>query len=378
MSTAAASPPNTLTKARVVRLVLIMAAITAALAAADVFLANIETDELGREAARVYASGMAELRAGHAEQALDPLRRAHSLARTNREYQLGLVDALIAVGKLDEGQVLLDDILQKDPNNGLANLVAARLMVKRGRTFDAEAYYHRAIYGVWSGDAATKQNAARVELIQFLSSTGQRRDLLAELLPLADEAEKDPQKEKQLAQWFMAAGSPARAAEVYQRLIAQKPHDAAAYQGLGEAELAMGRYRQAQYAFLNAFRRNPSDATARRRMEFSSEMAALDPTGRQLPSMEKYRRSLHLFEHVIPSLEQCVAKVPAPDGAPGLLEQAAQALEAKIPAHVTNEMAEAKLSLAEKMWQTRTRLCGASTSPAEEPLRVIMQKLEQQ
>ncbi len=49
----------------------------------------------------------------------------------------------------------------------------------------------------------------------------------------------------------------------------------------------------------------------------------------------------------------------------------------KLPARITNEMAEKKLALAEQMWRDRIKACGVSTSTEEEPLRLIMAKLTQ-
>ncbi|MDQ6933502.1 MAG: hypothetical protein M3160_10060 [Candidatus Eremiobacteraeota bacterium] len=100
-------------------------------------------------------------------------------------------------------------------------------------------------------------------------------------------------------------------------------------------------------------------------MEFASLMAGLDPTPRQLSSMEKYRRSEHILERTRASYERCTPtrmQPSAPD---------------KLPARITNEMAEEKLALAEQMWRDRIKACGVSTSTEEEPLRLIMAKLTQ-
>ena len=54
---------------------------------------------------------------------------------------------------------------------------------------------------------------------------------------------------------------------------------------------------------------------------------------------------------------------------------ATKLLAKKAPPHVTNELAEARLTLAEQLWQARIKQCGPSTSEHEHALRLIMTKL---
>ncbi len=368
------------TKRRTAALVTIVALVIAALATLDWFLENTQHLELQSEAHGFYLEGSRLLTDGKPDRAVDLLRKAHALARNNRDYQLGLVHALMTAGKIAEAEPLLDDILQRDPNNGRANLSAARLMITKGNIADAESYYHRAIYGAWSGNAAQNRVSARMELVQLLAKSGRKKDLLAELLPLEQEAGSDPVVRKRLAHLFLIAGSATRAVETYQTLIQQDPKDAEAYSGLGEAELERGRYRAAQSAFLAAFRDKPGDSTIRRQIELSSTMSALDPTPRQLTSMEKYRRGLHLLDLTRRDLERCIAQQPAagsPEQAQRLLAEAEQAVSGKAPARATNELAEEKLALTQAIWQVRIKACGPATSTDERPLSLIVEKLTQ-
>jgi tetratricopeptide (TPR) repeat protein len=367
-------------------LIAIIVIAIAGLTALDVFLEKTQQAELESSAQRFYLDGTRLLKQGKAEQAVELLRRAHALVRQNANYELELINALMAAGKIDEAEPLMNEVLQREPNDGRANLIAARLSVKKGRTADAEAYYHRAIYGEWpggsgnaddSGQAARHQISARMELIDFLVEKGKKQELLAELLPLEEEAGNDPVIEKKLGRLFLVAGSPSRAADVYRALIQQDPKDPEAYAGLGEAELEQGRYREAKAAFVTAVAHKPDDASLRERMQLANTMTALDPTPRQLASVEKYRRGLRILELSRASLERCVASHPyvSSNQADELLKAAQDALSRKAPAHVTNELAEETLGLAEKMWQARIKMCGASTSAEEEPLRLIMERL---
>ncbi|MGI8958196.1 MAG: tetratricopeptide repeat protein [Bryobacteraceae bacterium] len=351
--------------------------VIAALAAIDVFLAKTEQAELQNEAQQFYLDGSRLLEESKATQAVDRLRRAHALARQNPDYELELINALMAAGKLGEAEPLMNDTLQREPNDGRANLTAARLMKKERRTTDAEAYYHRAIYGEWPSDAATHRISARMELVDFLVAHGKKQELLAELLPLQEEAGENPAIEKRVAHLFLVAGSASRSAEVYHSLIQQNPRDVEAYAGLGEAELAQGRYRAAKAAFITAFMHRSNDVSLRQRMQLANMMTTLDPTPRELSLVEKYRRDLRILDLSRASLEHCITSYAnaGSNETQELLGGAQAALSPKTRARVTDELAEETLDLAEKIWQARIKACGTNTSPGEEPLRLLMERL---
>ncbi len=332
----------------------ILATVIAGLTIADVSLARMETSELNSEAQTQFEDGMRLLHAGRASAAVDALRSAHTLNRRNANYELGLIEALAADGRMDEARTLLDDVLQQQPDSGQANLVAARLMLRQHRPAQAESYYHRAIYGEWPDNAPAHRLGARMELVHLLAANGMKQELLAELLPLEERAANDPTMLKRLANMFLTAGSPQRAADVDRSLIDRNPDDVEAYGSLGEAELELGNYREAQSAFLTAYRLKP-DKSLRERAELASALTALDPTPRRMPSKEKYERSGRLLELTLAASEPCLT---ASSSAADLLQEAHDALSQHSLAHATNEDSERVLSLAEKIWQARVKACG--------------------
>ncbi len=343
------------------------------LAAVDQFLARVESVEMTSTAQRSYVTGVQLLAAGNAGKAIDALRDAHALERRNPEYQLQLITALTAAGKTTDAEPLLTDILQREPNDGRANLTAARLMIRKGDTAEAEAYYHRAIYGEWSGDTASHRVSARMELIDLLARKNQKQELLAELISLQAETPPRDETQERLGKLFLLAGSPARAAGVYEALAGKDPTDIAAYEGLGEAELEQGNYAAAHEAFFRASSRDPDNESVRAHLRTLNTVAELDPTVRQLTSAEKYRRSIRILDMARAALDQCVAGRSA-DATGQLLKTAEAAIAAKMPAHATNEIAEGVLSLAEKLWRADRAAC------AEKPgdlnaLDLIMSKL---
>jgi tetratricopeptide (TPR) repeat protein len=350
---------------------LVVMALIATLFVADFALANLERTELQNQSLVLFHQGQALMKQHKPEQALEFIRQAHAMERRNPEYQLALVDALLATNKLDQASDLLRDQLQSNPNGGEANLMMARLLVKESKTDDAEAYYHRAIYGTWGGDAANHRLQARLELVDLLVKKGDRVDLLAELLPLENEV-TDPATEMKIARLYVTAGSPTRAAGVYRSLLLSKPNDPKTLTGLGQTELELGDYHAAMNAFVNAYRADPADVVARANIELSSAVTALDPTPRGLSSAEKFDRSNRILDLARTAMQRCAA-------VHGLATSddlgTADVLLAKKPTSVTNETSEERLTLAEQLWKDRLTSCGTAVNAQERPLQLIMEKL---
>jgi tetratricopeptide (TPR) repeat protein len=345
----------------------------------DSTLEKAERRDLESQARRAHLEGASLLKQGKASQGIDLLRKAYTLERANTLYELDLIDALIAAGKTEEAEPLMNEIMLREPDDGRANLSAARLMLEKGKTGDAVSYYHRAIYGEWPEDALAHRVAARMELVHLLVKAGRNQELLAELLPLQEDARKDMAIQKELGHLFLVAGSPSRAAASYQALIDRNPNDADAYAGLGETQLERGGYRDAHAAFLVALRYKSEDPSIRRRLDLSSALTDLDPTPRRLASMEKYRRSLRILQLAYDDLHTCIAKHPGTPSAQTtqLISTAQKALSSKPPSNATNEVSEGVLGTAEKTWQARVYACSANVSADEEPLRLIIEKLAQ-
>lgn len=360
-------------------LVVVIALVIAALATFDKFLATAQDVEVQHLAEKAYLNGLRLRHAGKTMEAVDALRKAYSLERRNTEYELELVDSLIAAGQIDRPQLLIHDVLERQPNDGWANLLGAHLMLAEKKPDQAESYYHRAIQGDWPADAVAHRIAVRIELVNLLAARGKRQDLLAELLVWQEEAGKDPATRERLAGLFLVAGSPSRAADEYRDVIKQNPKDAAAYLGLGEAELQLGEYHAAHRAFLSASNYNPGDASIRRKVELSDTLAGLDPTSRKLTSKEKYLRSLRILDLARSDLERCAAGNTSlvSDETRQLLASADDTLKTPPPHQPTNEIAESVLNLVERTWQARIKICGPAISPDEDPLGLIVDKLAQ-
>jgi tetratricopeptide (TPR) repeat protein len=338
------------------------------LAAADQFLARVESAEVRNTAEHSYAAGTRLLASGKTDKAIDSLREAHSLDRQNDRYAVQLIAALTKAGRATDAEPLLTDVLQREPNDGAVNLAAAHLKVREGEMAEAEAYFHRAIYGRWREGADARRVAVRLELIDLLAERQRKQELLAELLALEAEGPADPKIQRRIGALFLKADSPARGADVYQSILNKDQGDVAALEGLGQAELEEGRYRAAHEAFERASQRDPSNESVRNHLDTLSAVTGLDPTLRQLTSAEKYRRSIRILEMTRQEWGACGERATG-NSAP--LAAADAVIGRPAPAHATNEAAEGVLSLAEMLWRAEPAACNVRS----EALRLIMRKL---
>ena len=348
-------------------LILTLAGVIVALSALDRFLASVESAEMEGTAQRSYVAGSRLLAAGKPAEAVDPLRNAHAVERENSTYELALITALIDSGKTADAEPLMTEMLEREPNDGNVNLIAARLDSREGKTAEAEAYYHRAIYGEWGDDPDKHRIAARLELIDQQNKQGRKQELLAELISLEAEPKADMAVRKRLASLFLQADSPSRAASVYGEMIAKDPKDVGAYEGLGEAELEQGRYNAARAAFLQASFHDPADVSIRSHLQMLNTVVGLDPTLRQLTSEEKYRRSLRILDMARAGLETCSPGNP-------LIASAASSISNKGLTPVNNEAAERVLTVAESLWRATNETC-PTRSREEDALKLLMKKL---
>jgi tetratricopeptide (TPR) repeat protein len=326
----------------------------AALFAADMYLARMERSESAVEATRLFDEGRTLIAHGDSLNAIERIRDALSIERTNRFYQQTLAQTQLAAGKTADAEATLGGLLESDPTDGQANLIMGRVLAKEGRFPEAISYFHRAIYGQWGQDTAQNRLRARFELIDLLAQRDSKEDLLAELLPVQDQVPRDLQTRARMGRLFLRAGSPTRAADIFRGIVQEAPANADGYAGLGESEFAQANYPAAERAFESAIRFAPTDDTVRKRLELCSQLLALDPTLRGLSPAERLNRSRKLVELAGEEVTKCVAA--------GSLNQKA------------GRVTESNLDLAEELWQARAKEC-KSQPVADDPLALVMARL---
>ncbi|HEY6347595.1 MAG TPA: tetratricopeptide repeat protein [Bryobacteraceae bacterium] len=356
----------------------------AVVASADVFLAKAERAANQQEAARFFANGQKLLRKGENAQAVEQFRSALSLDRDNPDDQLALGQALFAAGRLNDARAALETLLEENSFSGPGNLAMARVLVKQDAVNQATFYYHRAIYGEWKENAGSNPVSVRLELAGLLSrqiskaedlkAQNLRESLLAELLPLEDEAPGDPATRKQLGWWFLAAGSPNRAATVFRMVLHELPGDAEAYAGMGQAEFAEGNYGVARADFQMAVRLRPGDWDSENRLKECERVLELNPRQVGLSAEQETARSRKLLEAVLDDLRQCIGPSPAAPAQDLIAQDLIETAERNLKRPATSA---ANIEIAERLWQMRKASCGAALTAAEEPLELVLAKLAQ-
>jgi tetratricopeptide (TPR) repeat protein len=366
-------PPRTTTSAFLATVTLILLSI-AALFAMDTFLANLDRAETRSEARRLFEEGRRLAERGRDEDAVERFRSALSIERDNPDYRLALAQVLLAAGRLPDAEAGLGELLRHDATSAVANLTMARVLAREGRTAEAISYYHRAIYGRWPADPAQQRVAVRFELIDLLARQNARQELLAELLPLEQEAPKDLDTRKRIGRLFLVAGSPVRAADVFRSILREHPGDPDAVAGLGEAAFARADYRTAHKYFLLASKLRPDDRALAARLKLCSDVLALDPLLRGLGLKERYRRSRTLLELALGRVEAC-AGADLPPAAGAVLAAARQEIAHPVAVGRQDDAFEVNLDLAGRLWEVREARCPAGSAPADQPLDLVLAQL---
>jgi tetratricopeptide (TPR) repeat protein len=338
----------------------------AALFALDTVLAKTERSKRRAEAERLYENGERLLQAGRSDQAVRQFRAAIAIQRDNQQYQLALGRALQANRQAGEAEATLSEVVERDPLSGPANLALARVLAQEGKAADADSYYHRAIYGRWKGDPPGNELRVRFELADLLRAQNSKAALLAELLPLQEQAPGDAATQQKLGVLFMDAGSPARAVEVFRGIIRHDPEDADARATLGDAELALGNYAAAREAFLVVQRLRANDLRARARYELSSRALELDPTIKGLTQEEQLLRSRKLLTVVLAEMNQCVG-----DARSAAAQQSIQDAEQTLK---RGRSYSENLDLAKRLWGMRPPSCKPSSGSGEDAMALVLSK----
>jgi tetratricopeptide (TPR) repeat protein len=350
---------------------LVFAAI-AALVLIDTGLAKVDATATRLHATSEYQVGESLMAKGKLHDAIDHLRTASTLDRGTSRYTVALAEAILAEGRPTDAEPLLMPLLDRDATDGATNLAMARALGKEGRLEEAKSYYHRAIYGLWPGDAERNRAAARFELIDLLAQNNQKQELLSELLPIQDEAPNDTVLRKRIARLFVVAGSPARAAAIFRDVLRHDARDAEAYVGLGDAALALGDYPSARADFAAAERLSPADSSIVLRAKLADSVIAIDPTQRGLGLDEQARRSRNLLQMTIASARKCLG-TDAPQVA-AALDSVTHNLVGSTGASSRGQGIEESLALAGQLWQMRGTKCAAAPA-SEEALALVQDRI---
>jgi len=341
------------------------------LLAFDLFLARIDSRESARHATSEYETGLALLARGDPAAAAEHFSAALVIERDNVNYALALGEAQRRDGKASEAEATLEPLLERAGNDGAVNFAMARVLAGEGRVTESKSYFHRAIYGHWGADSLARRAEARFALIDLLVARGGGRDLLAELLPLEDVPADSLELRMRMGRWFLLAGSPARAANMFREVLRRAPRNGDAFAGMGEAALAQGNFRTAHADFSEAIDLLPPDTVLATRLALVDTLLSLDPTARGIDAPERIVRGRALIGRLLAAVDAC-AKTP-----PGQTVGAARSVLADTSAAVssTNAAVDSLTTLASELWTSYAGSCPASAS--DPVLRLLALRLSQ-
>jgi len=345
----------------------VMLAAIAALLLLDLFLARIDRRESVAHAANLFADGQSLLASHQPAVAEQRFASAVSIDHSSVTYALALAQARLDQGKIAEAEGTLRDLVERAENDGAVNLVMARTLLHSGRTEEAKAYYHRAIFGRWGADSVSRRQEARFELIDLLARQGSQRELLAEILPLDGTSPDSVALRARLAALFIVAGSPARAVAAFRDVLRQDPTSADAYDGIGQGELALGNFRRARADFAEALRLQPGDTAVKARLATTDSVITLDPAARGIGSAERLSRSRKLLERTLAAAVQC-GQAAAP-----LAGTARALLGATVATTQREAMTDSLVETATSLWAARPSSCKTT----DVPLRLLQGRLSQ-
>jgi chloride channel protein, CIC family len=304
-------------------------------------------------AAAAFMQGTELTRENRHAEAVERYRAALSLARSN-EYRLALGLALARAGRPAEARVYLEQVLEREPQNGRALLALARLEAGEDNIDTALAAYRQAIDGIWQ-QGAQGQVEAFFELADLLQRANEERQAVAELLRLVGRR-NDPATQVRVGRALLSLGSAYEARAVFRDVLTTYPGQVAAHVGLGQAEWALGNLRAAGTALREAARLNPADETIRQEAEVVDRVLSLDPLLRGLSAAQRRQRSLRLLDAALLALEACSPRPYTPETA-GLIGRAESTVRTPARARPTAVVVEENLELAEALWERSAREC---------------------
>jgi chloride channel protein, CIC family len=361
-----------LPKGKPVTLLVGVLAVLMGLAVVGGLLSYYYRSERAGRAQHFYELGNQYLLKDRYDEAIEQYRDALSISHTS-QYRLALARALVKAGHPDEAAIYLKDILRGDPTNAPANLGMARVAAQQGRIDEAVGYYHHAIYGGWSGNAADQRVQAHIELIQALGKAGRRPQGQAELLSMLSVMPGGLPVKRQVAPLALEYGLPKEAASLFRDLTEHNAQDETAFVGLGEAEYALADYAAARDGLAAGLRLNPNDTAVRKRLDAATEILALDPMRRGLAATERYRRSQEVLAGVLDVLDQC-SPAALPADLKSQMEAARKLLVKGWRPPSYSDATDNVTSVAEQLWTAGAKACGAMP-PADAPLSRVMARL---
>ena len=309
---------------------------------------HTQQKNLGRQ---WFARGAKDLQAARFNRATAEFRTALLYSRDNDSYQLDLAQALIGQKKTEEASAYLNNLWEREPENGFVNLELARIAAQKGEAERALRYYHNAIYATWPADRQGARQQARLELIDYLLRIDDKPQAQSELIALAANLGDDPSRQAHLGDLFIQAQDYRDALAAYRLSFKASPDNPAALAGAGRAALELGRYRQAQQYLHAAVAAGARDPEVADQLKTADLVLRMDPFRRQIRAAERARIVTEAFTAAGQRLDACMAAEG--DGSSLLVQQNLSERWTKMKPRITarglrqdTDLAESAMELA--------------------------------
>lgn len=322
---------------------------------------------------RWFNRAVADLNARNYVSAMNEARSALLYSPDNYGYQLTLAEALIGLKRTDEAYSYLVNLWDRQPEDGVVNLELARIAAQRGRTEQAQRYYHNAIYAVWPGDQVAKRRDTRLELIEYLLRIHSTADAQAELIALQQNLGDDPAQQEHVGDLFVRAQDYEHALATYRMALKSDPHNAAALAGAGLAAFQLGQYPLAERYLQEAVASRAGDTKSEDLLKTAEEVLRMDPFRRQISVAHRDEMVVDAFETAGQRLKSCgVASSSTPAQAQATLADSWEKMKPQITAANLRrdpDLVEEAMDLVFRIERQTNATCGA---PAGTDLALLL------
>jgi tetratricopeptide (TPR) repeat protein len=260
-------------------------------------------------ARRMDQRGQLTMKAGQPGLAINFFRSSLSFNRDNPAVLLNLAESLIAENRLEEAESYLDNLWERQPQDGTTNLELARLATRRRQVTEVLRYYHNAIYGIWRSDPVQNRIAARFELVNFLLQQNAVAQAKSELIAMEPGLPANSQLHTKVGQLFLNISDYRSAENEFLQALKLECNDRIAAAGAGNAAFHLGHYRTAILYLDAAVAKDPSDQQSQAMLESGRLVLDADPFLRNLSAPERQVRILKAYRAAVNRLETCVKTI---------------------------------------------------------------------
>jgi tetratricopeptide (TPR) repeat protein len=318
-------------------------------------LASYHRDVLDQRTQQHLARGDALTTGEDLQAAAREYRAALALDRGNDRAARSLALTLHALGRLQESESYLRDLLRRAPTDGTLNRELARIEAATSRHTEARASYQRAVYGEWPDQDGASRIETRFELVDYLARTGSRDEVLAELLRLAAELPAGhTAASRRTADLLLAHGAPALAADALRSALRTAPSDPDLLAHLADIEMSAGEFAAARIELRRALSLAPKRSDLADRLNVVERVIAIDPTLPGLTLVTRTRRARALLRAVAEQTGNCPSTSADESELRATVDR-----RLRRSARSNAEAAEEDLGLAARLWAASPSCHGA-------------------